>query len=122
MDGSQKLPQRMLDPIRWHLRHGSRFDFLALGVAGWMRYVCGLDDNDQPIDIRDPLLNDIRSACEASADGAERVNALLPLEQIFGKDLAGRKEFIDSVTHSYLLIQQQGAAKIVAQLVQTGVL
>ena len=34
MDGSQKLPQRMLDSVRWHLAHDSKFDLLALGVAG----------------------------------------------------------------------------------------
>ena len=37
MDGSQKLPQRMLDSVRWHLVHHSDFRLLALGVAGWMR-------------------------------------------------------------------------------------
>ncbi|MBP0574579.1 mannitol dehydrogenase family protein, partial [Mycobacterium tuberculosis] len=26
MDGSQKLPQRMLDSIRWHLKNGSSYD------------------------------------------------------------------------------------------------
>ncbi len=31
MDGSQKLPQRMLDSVRWHLAHDSKFDLLALG-------------------------------------------------------------------------------------------
>lgn len=44
MDGSQKLPQRMLDPIRQLLAAGSPFPHLALGVAGWMRYVGGIDE------------------------------------------------------------------------------
>ncbi|MGS9102439.1 mannitol dehydrogenase family protein, partial [Salmonella enterica subsp. enterica serovar Infantis] len=39
MDGSQKLPQRMLYSVRWHLANHSDFDLLALCVAGWMRYV-----------------------------------------------------------------------------------
>jgi fructuronate reductase len=55
MDGSQKLPQRMLDGIRVHLQRGSRWPLLALGVAGWMRYVSGTDDAGQAIDVRDPL-------------------------------------------------------------------
>ncbi len=33
MDGSQKLPQRMLDGIRVHLARDSRWPLLALGVA-----------------------------------------------------------------------------------------
>ncbi|MSE29709.1 fructuronate reductase, partial [Escherichia coli] len=49
MDGSQKLPQRMLDSIRVHLANGSRWPLLALGVAGWMRYVSGVDDAGQAI-------------------------------------------------------------------------
>jgi fructuronate reductase len=121
MDGSQKLPQRMLDPIRWHLRHGGRFDFLALGVAGWMRYVSGVDDRGQPIDIRDPLLKEIRSVCETGPDGAERVKALLSLGHIFGTDLPGDNDFVQSVTRAYLLLQQQGAEKTVSQLVQEGI-
>lgn len=38
MDGSQKLPQRLLDPVRLHLQNGGSWRHLALGVAGWMRY------------------------------------------------------------------------------------
>ncbi|MDR8351602.1 fructuronate reductase, partial [Acinetobacter baumannii] len=49
MDGSQKLPQRMLDGIRVHLARDSRWPLLALGVAGWMRYVSGTDDAGQTI-------------------------------------------------------------------------
>lgn len=56
MDGSQKLPQRMLDSVRWHLAHNSRFDLLALGVASWMRFVGGVDEQGNTIEISDPLL------------------------------------------------------------------
>ncbi len=60
MDGSQKLPQRMLDGIRVHLARDSRWPLLALGVAGWMRYVSGTDDAGQTIDVRDPLVDKIQ--------------------------------------------------------------
>lgn len=76
MDGSQKLPQRMLDSIRWHLVHQRDFTLLALGVAGWMRYVGGVDDAGQSIEICDPLLPVIQQAVAASADGEARVKAL----------------------------------------------
>lgn len=42
MDGSQKLPQRMLAGIRIHLGRETDWSLLALGVAGWMRYVSGV--------------------------------------------------------------------------------
>jgi fructuronate reductase len=54
-----KLPQRLLDPIRLHLQNGSNWRHLALGVAGWMRYTQGIDEQGQPIDVVDPQLAEI---------------------------------------------------------------
>ena len=87
MDGSQKLPQRMLDSVRWHLAHDSKFDLLALGVAGWMRYVGGVDEQGNPIEISDPLLPVIQKAVQSSAEGKARVQSLLAIKAIFGDDL-----------------------------------
>ena len=60
MDGSQKLPQRLLGTIRDRLSRGAPFDHLALGVAAWMRYVTGIDEKGKPIDVRDPLAGPLR--------------------------------------------------------------
>ncbi len=114
MDGSQKLPQRMLDSVRWHLAHHSDFSLLAMGVAGWMRYVGGVDDQGQAIDISDPLLPVIQAAVQASPDGAERVQALLAIKQIFGDSLPQEGRFVDAVTCAYLSLQINGAKATVA--------
>jgi fructuronate reductase len=55
MDGSQKLPPRLLGTIRSRLAAGAPIPRLALAVAGWMRYVTGSDEHGRPIDVRDPL-------------------------------------------------------------------
>ena len=91
MDGSQKLPQRMLDSIRWHLADGGDFPLLAMGVAGWMRYVSGVDDLGQAIEISDPMLPMITQTVQNSEDGEERVRALLGIEAIFGFEPAQRR-------------------------------
>ncbi len=93
MDGSQKLPQRMLDSVRWHLAHHSDFSLLALGIAGWMRYVSGVDDQGQAIEISDPLLPVIQQAVQGSKEGSERVQALLGIKAIFG-DSCRRKRVL----------------------------
>ncbi|WJV41258.1 mannitol dehydrogenase family protein [Raoultella terrigena] len=114
MDGSQKLPQRMLDSVRWHLAQRSDFSLLALGVTGWMRYVGGVDDRGEAIEICDPLLPVIQQAVRASADGEARVNALLGIEAIFGASLAQDPRFVDAVTQAYLSLQSRGAKATVA--------
>ena len=55
MDGSQKLPQRLLGTVRERLAAGAPIDRLALAVAAWMRYAAGVDEGGKPIDVRDPL-------------------------------------------------------------------
>ncbi|MFP2504801.1 mannitol dehydrogenase family protein [Buttiauxella gaviniae] len=115
MDGSQKLPQRWLDSIRWHLANGSKFDLLALGVAGWMRYVGGVDEQGNPIEVSDPLLSAIQQAVSASQEGETRVKALLGLKTIFGEDLPANEKFVAQVTESYLALRENGAKATVAK-------
>ena len=54
MDGSQKLPQRLLAAMQDRLRMGLPIDTHALAVAGWMRYVTAKDEAGRAIDVRDP--------------------------------------------------------------------
>lgn len=115
MDGSQKLPQRMLDSVRWHLVNDSRFDLLALGVAGWMRYVGGVDEQGQAIDVNDPLLPIIQNVVQNSNEGEDRVQALLAIDAIFGRELPQVERFKTKVTEAYLALLANGAKATVAK-------
>lgn len=114
MDGSQKLPQRMLEGIRVHLERGSAWPLLALGVAGWLRYVSGTDERGNAIDVRDPLSDKIRTAVEASSD-ADRVNALVALSEVFGDALAQNAVFVEAVNQAYQRIVRRGARQAVIE-------
>ncbi|EOV8961867.1 mannitol dehydrogenase family protein [Cronobacter turicensis] len=120
MDGSQKLPQRWLDSLRWHQAHGSAAPLLTLGVAGWMRYVSGVDEQGNAIEVCDPLLNVIQETVRTSEEGDARVKALLSIRAIFGEDLATRTEFVAQVTEAYKLLRVNGARATVAQYVKAG--
>ncbi|WP_145542819.1 mannitol dehydrogenase family protein [Yersinia frederiksenii] len=118
MDGSQKLPQRMLDSVRWHLQHGGNYHCLALGIAGWMRYVSGVDDSGQPIDIRDPMVDSFKKCVANSEDGVARVQSLLALKALFGESLPQQQTFVQAVTEAYLSLQQLGAKESVKRLAE----
>lgn len=116
MDGSQKLPQRMLESIRWHLANGGDWSLLALGVAGWMRYVSGVDEKGEAIDVRDPLSEKIGERVENSAP-ENRVDALLALQAIFGADLPQNPIFVHSLKAAWQTLSRLGAKEAVARLV-----
>ncbi|EDA4333447.1 hypothetical protein F8764_05975 [Salmonella enterica] len=109
------IPQRMLDSVRWHLANHSDFDLLALGVAGWMRYVGGVDEQGKAIDVSDPLLPVIQRAVANSEEGASRVKALLGMAEIFGNDLPQAARFTQKVQEAYDSLLTYGAKASVAK-------
>jgi fructuronate reductase len=114
MDGSQKLPQRLLGTVRDRLAANAPFDRLALGVAGWMRYVTGSNERGQPIDVRDPLAERLRTiAGNAGPNAARLAPMLLEVREVFG-ELAADTRFRDAVTAALGLVLEKGARGAVA--------
>ncbi len=110
MDGSQKLPQRMVDAIKHHIAQGTDYSHLALGVAGWMRYVSGQDESGREIDVRDPMVSAFKDIYErVGVLHPDVVRELLSLDAIFGTSLPANKEFENAVREAYLQLLECGA-------------
>lgn len=116
MDGSQKIPQRLGASLRFHLQHGSDYKWIAMGIAGWMRYIKGIDELGQAIDVRDPLTQTFSTIHSKFSQPQDRVKALLGIETIFDPALLKNKEFVKTVTDAYQLLLTQGARYAVASL------
>jgi fructuronate reductase len=115
MDGSQKLPQRLLGTIRERLARGLPIRRLALAVAGWIRYVGGIDESGRAIDVRDPLAAVLRAALDgAGSDPAARVSAAIGIAAVFGGDLGENAAFRAAVTEAYTRLLARGARAAVA--------
>lgn len=118
MDGSQKLPQRLLAPIREHLAKGRQFNRAALAVAGWMRYAAGLDEKGRVIDVRDPLQEVFtRIRHKAGADPDRLVAEFLQIREVFGDDLPDNDRFVESVRRALAALLTHGAAECLARAV-----
>lgn len=118
MDGSQKLPQRLLGTIRARLARELPIERLALGVAAWMRYVTGVDEQTRPIDVRDPMSARLRTIADRDGLNASRLAPTLAnVREIFGDDLATDPRFINPVTTALTLLIQSGSRGAVANYV-----
>lgn len=116
MDGSQKLPQRLLGTIRDRIAAGAPFERLALGVAGWMAYATGRDEAGRPIDVRDPLAARFAAATQGRHDAPALVAAYLGFGEVFGADLPLSPVFRETVTDALAGLLAEGAARTVARL------
>ncbi|MNC47855.1 hypothetical protein D3C75_969400 [compost metagenome] len=82
-----------------------------------MRYVGGVDERGEAIEVCDPLLPMIQQAVQDSAEGASRVKALMGIEAIFGNELPQDATFVEAVTAAYLTLLDKGAKATVAQYI-----
>ncbi|WP_240232151.1 mannitol dehydrogenase family protein [Devosia lacusdianchii] len=121
MDGSQKLPQRLLGTIRDRLKSGQPFDRLGLGVAAWMRYVVGIDEKGENIDVRDPLAMRMMAIAADAGDDAEALyEGLVGLAEVFGSDLPGSQAFGETVATHLDELFEVGVKEAVKEVVEEG--
>jgi fructuronate reductase len=117
MDGSQKLPQRILGTVRDRLRDHAPVERLALAVAAWMRYVTGIDEAGIAIDVRDPMAARLRNLADRAGPSAERLSReLFAVREIFGDDLPNDPRFTSSVTAALARLFANGAKRTVSEL------
>lgn len=114
MDGSQKLPQRLLNTIRDRLRRGAPFNRLALGVAAWIRYAVGWDESGRSIEVNDPLAGEIRRRTEGLREPISLIRAMLSFETVFGTDLPSEPQFSAALEGHLSSLLACGAAATVA--------
>lgn len=114
MDGSQKLPQRLLAPIAARLEQGRAIEALALGVAGWIRWQEGVTEAGEPYAVDDPLAAVIAHVLDGKTDPAARVRAIAGLSAIVPPLLAADPRFLDAVGLGLTRLRDEGVLAAIA--------
>jgi fructuronate reductase len=114
MDGSEKLPRRLLSTIRDLLRAGSEPRLACVGVAAWMRCVSArANDAGQPLSLDDPLAERFCAVTRRAGTPVQVVDALLSIEEIFGSDLPRESMFRGLVGDVLARLSRDGARRAV---------
>jgi fructuronate reductase len=93
MDGSQKLPLRVLGTIRDRLAAGAVPVHAALAVAAWMAYVARTTEPGSAWSLDDPIADRLGMvAASADGDPVRLVRGLLSVRDVFGDDLAAHDD------------------------------
>jgi fructuronate reductase len=113
MDGSQKLPQRILNQLDVGFKAGRPMSGLILAVAAWMRYVGAVDEKGAAIDVRDPMAERLKSLSDAADTNVGKVQVLLSIDDIFPSSLQNNSNFVAQVTDAYEGLVALGAYKMI---------
>ena len=107
MDGSQKLPQRILGTIAEGRAAGRPVPGLTLAVAAWMRYASGRDEAGGTIEVKDPLAPQMAALWRD--DPAATVDGFLALSQVFPAVLRDDAGFRADLTDALTRLVRDGA-------------
>jgi fructuronate reductase len=118
-DGSQKLPQRLLEPLRVRHRRKQSFNLIALAIAGWMRFVMQCDASGRPYAVDDPLASRLASiATQVGAAADQAVIALLGFSELFPHELADDPGLRATLTRQFESLTAYGARATVRNMLR----
>lgn len=114
MDGSQKIPQRWLAGANMLVASGQLPRVTALGVAAWIRYVAGVDEQGNSITVSDPLADELKKLTGGLQNPPEAVERFMALPMFQQTRLGQHAEFTQLVCRHLEQLLAQGARQVVA--------
>jgi fructuronate reductase len=112
MDGSQKLPNRLLGTVAVRLAAGQVPKGLALILASWITYLCSTLADDGPV-LDDPLAallaSTVGSASAIEEDALALVVRVLALREIFPEELARSVELRGAIVAQFSRVRELAA-------------
>ena len=88
IDGSLKLPPRILSTIAARVDNGETFERLALAVAAWLVFLRGRADHGERYEVRDPLADKLTHLSTNTSDAEHLVDSMLGIPDVFPETLA----------------------------------
>lgn len=114
-DGSQKLPQRLLAPLRDRIAKGLPSPAIATAVAAWMHFAVKTAHTPGAA-LSDPMSAEILAQAGKSADAAAIVDNLLALQKIFGQDLPANAAFRSELLGKFVELARNPAVATAGQI------
>jgi fructuronate reductase len=119
MDGSQKLPQRILGTVADRRAAGAEPLYLAVSLAAWIRFVAGVADDGSPLALDDPLADALRGALAGAGDDpATQVRAIFKVAAVAAPGLADDSTLVALVADHLARLRRVGVAGLLASLSQ----
>jgi fructuronate reductase len=94
-DGSQKIVQRLLNPIRDRLAKGDSIELLSVPVAGWMAYLIKASARfGRAWQVSDPFADKIAAIADRIGSNSKLLaDAIVSIDAIFDPSLAANTTF-----------------------------
>ncbi|MGK9042883.1 mannitol dehydrogenase family protein [Rhizobium sp. SA279] len=118
-DASQKVPLRILGPLRELLAEKAESRTVIFAVALWIRSCADKNEKGQPITILDPAFKEWDAPDQLAMGPEAVVDRFLTFERTFGSDLPGNEAFVPALKAAYRDIREHGALAAIERFVKS---
>lgn len=115
MDGSEKIVNAIAPVIEYQIENGGSLKYIAFAIAAWYRYLIGVDESGNTIEIVDPMAKDLSLLANANPQDPKE---FLSIAQIFGEKASQNNEFVNQVREKLALINEMGTKNALTKLLQ----
>ena len=116
MDGSQKLPQRILRTVEDNINNDTSFELLCEVISAWIRYTGGRDEIGEIIKVIDPYATEFLEIHENSKSTLDLIKSYLKIEKIFSKKLRNNANFVDTLYKSLSRQMKKGTIESLKEI------
>ena len=98
-DGSQKLPQRWLESIRFLIDNDKRYEHFALCLACWIKFTSSRDIADTALHVNDPLAEVFKKIWIENNSVKNVVESYFKIKSIFDISFLKEKKLMEKVSN-----------------------
>ena len=113
MDGTEKLPQRILAPAVEIVARGGNAGSFAFAVAAWMRYCLGRTDGGEAYPLRDPREAEIHAVLTGVSTAEAMSAALHGLPGLFPEALASNAFWRQAVAEKLAIMLDKSVGQAI---------
>jgi mannitol 2-dehydrogenase len=111
-DGSQKIKNAIVPPLMFQLERKASTKYIAMAMAGWFRYLRGIDEQSEAIAIKDPMKDHLQNLARLTPQDP---TGFFNVQDIFGPYLAGHPQFINQVKTYLTSFEEKGVYETVRE-------
>jgi len=113
-ESSDRIPKWLLPVVRERLESGGDVTYSAAIVASWARYAEGIDEQGNPIDVVDPLKDEL---IPIAIRQRENPRAFIENRELFG-DLVDDPRFVEPYSRTLERLHRDGARQTLRWLLE----
>ncbi|MDR2452597.1 MAG: mannitol dehydrogenase family protein [Candidatus Accumulibacter sp.] len=113
-DGSQKLPPRLLTPLRERIAAGLASPAIATAIAAWMHFVLRTARTGSA--LNDPMSAEILERAGHGVKASDIVGGLLAIEKIFGRDVPANTAFCAELLDKFIDLAKNPAVATLGEI------